>query len=195
MFCICFRRKLCGIASWKRSSCSDEARFVDRCASVPVDFIECYLVLCAPSTRQITDVRASGVTSYRTPYTMQHTHSAQFTASSCTHGQNTEHTNPFWIDVFVIYRIKIAIFNLERWWIFFFFVRMFGMAGIFGAQISTKLPKSSVNARVAHSATRLFVKIHTDTKDESTMRPETDIMFGILFNCNKPDRHALQLQT
>lgn len=54
--CICFRRKLCGITSWKWSIGTQLN--ANRIYAHVVDFIECDLVECA-NTGQITDILTS----------------------------------------------------------------------------------------------------------------------------------------
>lgn len=97
--CVCFRRKLCGIASWQRSN---RIPFNStNCTRYFVDIIECRLVLCA-NTRQITDI-------------IQHQTVKRIEMNdNCTltyRLSSKMHTSPLWIDVSVIYRIQISTFN------------------------------------------------------------------------------------
>lgn len=65
---ICFRRKLCGIASWQRCMENiDKQPLNVNCIRCCVDFIECYLVKCGHTTGQITDITTT-VSSLRQQY-------------------------------------------------------------------------------------------------------------------------------
>lgn len=130
--CICFRRKLCGIASWKRRSIETQHN-ANRIHSLVVDFIECYLVKCA-NTGQITDNMASFRRRIEMNGNMQcHTMHQQNTTYSTSWWKNgrrrprgtrnnsiishkaPERTkNPFWLDVFVIYRIQNCYFQSKQ---------------------------------------------------------------------------------
>lgn len=97
-----------------------------------VDFIECYLVLCA-NTRKITDVQVTSI------------YCIELKGSNSTIASRQLHPTPFWIDVFVIYHIKIAIFIPVR--------TLMNLSSMFHPDIRCKwawnVSTSNVNVNVA----------------------------------------------